>query len=827
MSRKNRPQKHQPPAGQPRPYAKRKRRDRESRREPLVRLSDLPFAIIILAYIFVVTFTPNWMALDTNATKFLTLSGLNLVSFVYLISRPGIRKAPGQLFRFFNTRVGLAYSGFLVVSLLSFTQSINIHESVLHFTKLFSVFTAVFVLSAILMHDIRYVRMIVFVMTALLIFDALSVFYYINKFIQGDIARITEIKTVYSNKNILASSIYVKLPFALSMLMFDKGWMKRLGWFSLFVGILATFFMATRTFYLGLILLSLAFLAYTLIHYLRKKETHYLKLGGAYIVALALALTIHTVVQRNFYPERGGRHTRAVTEQLATITSGDASTNRTNAWRWSAAIIKANPLLGVGSGNWKINVLEYENQVNPGFIYLYKAHNDFLENTAETGIVGGMLFLSIFVLMGWALIGQYRKKADDPGMLFRAFFLSASGLAFYAVDAFFNFPADRPEILLLFALFMSMGIAASVLQKEEDTLAASGKDEQQQEALPSTAPPRPFGHPLLPRMLGLTVIALLAGSSYIIFLNYDSSRLQRTIYQEIMGGNLRSSSDDFVGQFPAIPNISMWGESISTLKARYLLNEGRSRETIGKLINERGNPYDARREFYLAQAYHQLEMPDSVLHYAQKAYALKPNYFSNIHLLIRTLEAENREIEVGPIIEDFLEENKTNARAWLYATGFQMRQEDPQLAYETIQEAREHLPSDSLIQNQYRFLHHHLFVEPHSDLLNEAVRHYNEGAFAETIAALDRYMEVVHDDHNAYRLRAISYYRAGEYQKSIDDIEHYFSIHELNGSLLNLRGVNLRNLGDLEGACRDFEAAMRMGIESARNNYMNFCREEE
>ncbi len=821
--------KKKQPYERPQKYEKRKRHNKRAPRKPLIELSQIPPALIVLGYIVVVTFTPNWMALDTNATKFMTLSMLNLVSFLYLLSNRGIRQEPGMLLKFFSTNVGLVYTGFLVVTLLSFTQAINILESVLNFAKIFSVFSAVFILSVLLMRDLRLVKMILFVMTLLLIFDSVSVFYYINKFIQGDISRISDIKTVYSNKNILASSIFVKLPFALSMLMFDKGWRRWLGWIALFSGILATFFMATRTFYLGLILLSVVFLAYTVIHYFRKREKFYLRLAGSYLAALLLGLLLFSVVQQNLYPgardrggRTGGRHTQPVTEQLATISWESGSRNRTNAWIWSVEIIKRNPLLGIGTGNWKINILEHENQENPGFIYLYKAHNDFLEKTAETGIVGGLLFISIFVLMGWSFIKQYRKRADDPGVLYRALFLAASGLAFYAIDAFFNFPADRPEILLLWALYLSMGIAATIIQKEE-----SAAEEQQQvgsNANKVAVVPSPsFRHPALAKLSAALVIALMGVTIWILTINYQSSKLQRLIYQDIMAGELRQSSDQFMGHFPVIPNLSIWGESITSLKARYLMDEGQNRETIEVLIDDLSNPWDARREFFLAMAYNNLNEYDSATYFSEKAYHLKPYYFRNTHMLLTLLERKDREDEIPAIIDHYLEREKRTHQAWLYATGFYNRIGDIDKAWELIEEARRYMPRNSQIQQQYNFIYHQKFIEPNRPLFNEAMELYNANSFEAAVEKFDEYLEIVDRDPNAIRIRAFSHYRLENYEESLEDIERFFGIQEEDGALVNLRGVCKRELGDLEGACQDFEEAMRMGNSSGETNFRNFC----
>jgi putative inorganic carbon (HCO3(-)) transporter len=189
--------------------------------------------LVILAYMLIPTFTPNLMAFDTNTPKFLAMAIVNLLAFILLLTNKQIREKPGSLGFFFKTNVGLVYLGFLAATLLSFFNAINVVESFLQLTKVFTVFSAVYILSVILMHDLRYLKWIVILVTGLLIFDSMSVFYYINEFIQGRISQITDIKSIYSNKNILASAIYVKLPCALWLLIYGNRWLKGLGWFGL------------------------------------------------------------------------------------------------------------------------------------------------------------------------------------------------------------------------------------------------------------------------------------------------------------------------------------------------------------------------------------------------------------------------------------------------------------------------------------------------------------------------------------------------------------------------------------------------------------------
>lgn len=635
-------------------------------------------ALIILAYVLLVTFTPNWYALDVNATRFLTLSVINLVAFAYLLGSNKILQKH-SLSRFFTGKIGLVYTGFLAISLLSITQAINFPEAIVHFAKLFSVFSAVMVMFLILLYDLRFVKMIIILMVLLLVFDSLWVYQQVAQFIAGNVARINDITTIYSNKNILSASIFLKLPFALSMLMFDRGLLRYFGWAALFFGMLAIFLLASRAFYVGLLVLSPVFVVYTIISYARWREKIHIKLGGSYLLALLLAFSIHSLVQKNILPEVE-RHTQPVQTQLAiisTVIKEDTTVVRTEAsawerldsWRWSLNVISETPLLGVGPGNWKVNILKHENQENPEFLYMYKAHNDFLEHMAEAGIAGGLLYLAIFVLTGWTFVLRYRKHTGKSGLPYRTLFLAIAGLAAFAVDAFFNFPADRPAISLYWILFLSMFMAASALYKRE-RLSGSTNNNPVNPGRSDQLPKLPVGY--LPKVSIATGISwllylLIAITSGVLFLNYQSSVVQQLFVDDIRTGKLRYENDLNIGplstwtlsddnpritnrtrRFPAVPGISLWGESLHALQARYLIKENKYQKAINILMSDHTNPWDSRREYLLSKAYSMLNKPDSALYYAQKALTLKPNhalYIQRVQQLTDAAEEPNASVE--------------------------------------------------------------------------------------------------------------------------------------------------------------------------------------
>jgi putative inorganic carbon (HCO3(-)) transporter len=777
---------------------------------------DIVQGVVILVYILIPTFTPNLLAFDTNAPKFLAMAIVNLLAFITLLTNKQIRQQPGSMGFFFKTGVGLVYLGFLAASLLSLVNATNVLESVLQLTKVFTVFSAVFILSVILMRDLRYLKWIVVVFAGLLIFDSISVFYYINEFIQGRINTITDIKSIYSNKNILASAIYVKLPFALWLMVFSKSWLKWLGWFGLLAGVTATFFMATRAFYLGLIVLTAVFLAYMLFSYLRKKQKTNLQLSGFYLLALALAYLAFTGTQQFLYPKSdSGRLTLGVGQQLATISTVDASAKvRLQAWKWSWEMLREKPLLGVGSGNWKVVELKYENKKNPDYIYANKAHNDFLETAAETGFIGGLLYLGIFAMIAWAFLRQIFTGNNEEDELFRYLFLAVSGIAFYAVDAFFNFPADRPEILVLFSFYVAAAISViHHLNKKSPVEAQLQK-------------PGNVNSRVMWPLVALAII-VLAGISWIAGLNFKSSKTQRIIFQEIKSGKLKSKSDKIIAGFPFIPNLTILAESISTQKARYLLNEGKNEEAIAILRADRSNPWDGRREYYLAMGFNNLKQTDSALVYAEKMRMIKPNHAKNFLLTCNMLEERNENEKVSEYIDTYLSSNKTNDQAWLYAAGFFDRKGDVDKAWDLMEEAIKYLPNDTIVKQEYKYLYDKKFVNPYRELYTKAYEQMEKKNYPSALEQINQFIEKVPGNFNGHKLRAYIYCNQSNYRKCIEEIEFALTLSAGTGDIFNLRGICHHSLKELDAACKDFKTAMQMGNEDGKTNYGRFCQAQQ
>ncbi|MEI6694830.1 MAG: O-antigen ligase family protein [Bacteroidota bacterium] len=802
------------------------------KKQPLAKMNII-YLFLLIAYGFVTVLTPNLLALDSNGPKFLTFALLNLVTFLYLFSRKEIKTRPEWYFSFFSNGIGIAYTGMIIISLLSFFKATNVLESVLHFAKIFTTFTGAYLVSVLILADKRNILYLSIAMTLLLIFDSFTVFIEINKYIDGvkgiDIGNI---KTIYSNKNILASSIFVKIPFALWLLVFKRKWLKAIAIIGIFMAITATFFMSTRAFYLGTFALSIILIVFFIIRYKQSGDKFQLRLGGIYLIILVFSLLIFSATQRYLYPKVKGGYNTNIEERLATISSADASANqRLSAWKRSWHVFKQEPILGVGLGNWKLTTLKEENQTSQDFIYQYKAHNDFIEIPTETGMFGGMFFIAIFLFTAWVfIIAVYKKAATEWLSLI---FLPVFGLLCYSFDAFFNFPQDRPEIQALFALYIGLAVAVfSLFYRETSNLPIEESTEKTsfikrcksfwKNAANFNQTEKPIK--LFIRVPFIIIFGLmLLATAYMLNENFTSLKLQRIVIEDINRGKLSHPASMFLDGFPAVINLNTMAEPIAVQKARYLINENRNDEAIALLKVDKSSPYDTRPEYFIAMAYYNQNNVDSGMVYSEKMYKLKPNFFKNIAKLCDVLQERNRLKEAEIMIDKYLSNTKNNKDAWLYASSFYFKSNNLKKAVSVIDTAVYFFPTDSLILKQRDIIDNKAIITPYQSLYDLASTAYNEKRYAEAIRYYSELLIKIPGYMDALERRAFCYYFSKEYAKSNKDLDFMISKGMIRSNLYNLRGVNYNSIGNKDEACKNFKIAYDMGDKDGLNNYPKLC----
>jgi hypothetical protein len=179
-------------------------------------------------------------------------------------------------------------------------------------------------------------------------------------------------------------------------------------------------------------------------------------------VAIAVATCLVAIFVIQLAPQ-SGVHETTTSERVGTIVnySSDASAQaRLNAWKKSIEMFQDHPLLGVGAGNWKIELPHYGLSVflpniQDGSIQWTHAHNDFIEVLCETGIGGALAFLSVFLIAIFLAIRSVRKTTNNSRESILATLISASIFGF-GIISFFDFPNSRVEHSMLLMLWLAM-----------------------------------------------------------------------------------------------------------------------------------------------------------------------------------------------------------------------------------------------------------------------------------------------------------------------------------------------------------------------------------
>jgi tetratricopeptide (TPR) repeat protein len=463
-------------------------------------------------------------------------------------------------------------------------------------------------------------------------------------------------------------------------------------------------------------------------------------------------------------------------------------------------------LLGVGTGNWKVAVLEKENQTSTDYTYKYKVHNDFLEITSESGIVAGLVFAFLFILI---LVSNAITlfKNSTPMAKKELVFLPMFGLIAYFFDAFFNFPHDRPEILIFFALAVGMSVG---VEDASQKLGFMNK----------------FGKLFNTKGFAIFFVALQIAGLAVLYMNFKSAQAQSIVYRLYKTSKPTQPADEVIKSFPSIPEISVLGEPIISNKAYALIAEERYVEAIKLLWEHSTSPFDSRREHYIAKCYYKMGNSDSALYWALKAYKLKPNLLANTGIITVEYQKQGKDSLAFSYIENYLSKFKSDEAAYELCAGVYYNTKNFDKTLAILDTGLRYLPQSKLLIDTKKKYSISINTTKYKDLFESSIQNMRKGNYKVALDQIDAFIAQVPDNGQAYGQRAFCHFYLKQYQKSIDDINSSFTLKNDDYGLLNLRGVNYRELGDNDKACADFKAAMDKGRADATDNFRKFCQKK-
>jgi len=382
-------------------------------------------------YIFLVFFSftffiPDFGSIDLIAPKAFYLS---TISFIFLFfNRPFIFNV------FDNTpQIFTLYVLLFLISLLSSIYAINIPEVFIFSFRLFVYICALISLYIIFNRNNTliifpfFLQMILFIEVLYLVsdFNNLSNFNFSSRFAGSGSS---------SNINISSFSLLFKVPF--SILFYESTKSKILKALSLFTIAASIFFIIIQGSRAAFVVILIYLLSYLILFTIQRK----------FLIQL---LSLITVSVTTFYITNN-----AVINRVSSvdIVSDSSTSYRLNLYNGVLNSFVENPLFGTGAGNYKISSIFYNNLNIQSYIMPYHAHNDFLEYLSDLGIIGFLIYLSIFIFL-FSYIVRIILLSDKSIQLV-GFTCMLSFIAYF-FDSLFNFPSSRVIQQLFFMSLIS------------------------------------------------------------------------------------------------------------------------------------------------------------------------------------------------------------------------------------------------------------------------------------------------------------------------------------------------------------------------------------
>ena len=769
-------------------------------------------AIITVLYLLV-HFVSDFGGADVMGAQWLYTSTLDLIVLVYIfINRTIYKEAIAAIF---NYKFTLLFSFLVLWAIGSYFYAINPTETLVTLARLISTYL-IFIQVSILFYnkDLKYIFNIVsFAIAFLLLWDS----FYILKGFSRNIetmdldANIVSLSGNHGNKNVMAASLLIKFPFVLWLIINHKSFIKILNIGVLFFGVVALFIMNTRSTYVGLGIIFLIYAISTSIFVgITNKSKAAIQVAyflGPIIVGFFVAnLLLANAVELQGY--QGGYGT--VTKRAGDITIQSEQGSRIHLWKGAIDYATKHPLVGAGYGNWKLASIPYEKEFTNDLFVPYHCHNDFIEMFADLGIIGGIVFGLMFLLVPIVTIIIWRKKEFKPYQLTAT--ISFMAVTCYAVDAFLNFPAERTAMQTMLAVSTALFfLPISHIDKTKTTNGSSKN--------------------LVAILFFLISLILIIPSIYVAKQTFDSLKIQKYVMGEI-DADPKMALDEVKASFPAIPNLSTSTLPIKGLIARYEFRDKHYDEALRLLKeSEKDNPYLHYNDFIRTAVYADKQKFDSVAIYAKKAFYNWPratSYYKNIMFS----SAKNKDsIEVKKAYKVY---NKyrpgAEANAQYLLAMYEVKGSADKNMITLLDSTNAKFPNDTAILARVNtiFSSNKTGVQS-TDVITNLLNN-GKAAFIKRqyIKAAQFYLQAAQLDpanYTHYENAGISYYSGGDFVKAIPNFEKAVQFSSANtGKSEFFMAMSFIALGKKDQICAPLNTAKLKGYQGVDSYLSQYCK---
>jgi len=587
----------------------------------------LPNYILLVLYIITGSL-PNLKAIDILAPQWIYLGSVNILSCLYFLfyNRLNIQLGLSMLLKSLFFYVYLFY---FIWSGLSYFYAINPTETLLNIPRLGNTFFAIIFCFLLLNSIENKVVVISRIFIGFLCFELFAFYSDLLDQLNSNLFNAFNLKGVAGNKNITAASIAFKVPFVLySIAIVNKRLLRFLLSSILLLALFSISILYARSAILSSFIVFIIFLIYSLYQlYLKRYDLR----NSLPIFAFSIIPYV-LVVFMNF-GFTSSLNKGNLTSQLGDIEFTEQSSNgRFQYWSNAYDHIVDHPILGAGLGNWKIASISYGKENIKGYTVPYHAHNDFIHIFTEVGILGGIAYLSLFIILSFFLLRLIYIQRKEDGNTDLSLFLLVLPFIIYGIDAGLNFPVARP--LMQSSLALYMGLLLSIYLNR-----FSQKD---------ITPIKPIFSTLI---LGLSLVLLIPGL-IIHVLSYESLSQQGRLLYEFNTGDYKLTLAELDQIEDNFPNLTETAMPIKAMKARYFyLNNQKEKAHKYALLGAKDNPQIFFGESLKSQFFNSENQIDSAYYYSKLAFENLPNNMPHYNLYMNSLVARKDAVEINKSFE--------------------------------------------------------------------------------------------------------------------------------------------------------------------------------
>lgn len=578
-------------------------------------------SVLFFALLFLIDFLPTFEIVGyTPPIHYLYLSLLNVSMGIFIYCNPVLLNT-SFFSKLKKSLVFKVYFSFIILSFVSMLFARNIPLSIVNCNYLLIIFATVVNFGILFNNRLYLIYKATLIVILFCFSEALIALLHFIKLYRIDPTTAYNISLNTGNINIFAASLNLKIPFLLFGMYTFSGWKKWISITAFTISCLLIFLNTNKAAFLSLSLITILFLFYNSWRTKLYKKIAFVLLP--IIATYLLSNFINNFPKTEIVAPSTTEISNVLPESESIISKLDnesSLSSRLSFWENSFELAKKNIFTGVGLGNYPIEITPYDNKsLSNGTLTLHP-HNDFVEIIVETGIINGLIYISLFIII--LVLNIKRIKSDNEQTRIIAL-ITLLMLIVYGVDSFLNFPLYQPTIQISLCLILVFTILNISIETNEKINFVSKNY-------------------LIPFLL-VSICTVYA--SYIIAKTY---RIELEIKTDMALEKQLLTADYISKNLPTYPNVNTETYPfLQKLGVYYYLesNYDASKKMFKK--SKKINPFSGVEEWYLSKIYEKTNI-DSSQYYIKKSFELRPR---DLGTYLNVLYVSNMKKDTATIYE--------------------------------------------------------------------------------------------------------------------------------------------------------------------------------